>query len=161
MHFASCRSRVRASDCRLSLVYCHVARNLSLVVYVRDALKAIRTAFTSQKSWKKELNKFLLNYRATPHSTTGFPPAKLLYNQDIHTKLPQVTTCNKSQTCMEVCKRDALAKERMKQHSDDKKRAKESNLKIGDTVLVQQPKRNKFITKYDSKPYKLRGRKEL
>ena len=101
----------------------------------------------------------MLNYRATPHSTTGFAQAKFLYNRDINTKLPQVTTCNKSQTQMEVCKRDALAKERMKQHSDVKKRATESNLKIGDTVLVQQPKRNKFTTKYDPKPYTITRKK--
>ena len=60
---------------------------------------------------------------------------------------------------MEVCKRDALAKERMKQHSDDRKRAKESNLKIGDTVLVQQPKRDKFTTKYNPKPYTIPRKK--
>ena len=54
---------------------------------------------------------------------------------------------------MEVCKQDALAKGRMKLHSDDKKRAKESNVKIGDTVLAQQPKRNKFTMMYDPKPY--------
>ena len=127
--------------------------------FVKPLTNAIRTVFTSQKSWKKELNKFLLNYRAAPHSTTGFAPAKLLYNRDIHAKLPQVTTHNTSQTHMEVCKRDALAKERMKQHSDGKKRAKESNLKIGDTVLVQQPKRNTFTTKYDPKPYTIARKK--
>ena len=62
---------------------------------------------------------------------------------------------------MEVCKQDALAKKRMKQHSDDKKRAKESNLTIGDTVLTQQSKRNKFTTKYDPKPYKLARKKGI
>ena len=41
----------------------------------------------------------------------------------------------------------------MEKHSDDKKRAKESNLNIGDTVFIQQTKRTKFTTKYDPKPF--------
>ena len=47
--------------------------------FMKSLTKAIRTAFKSQKLWRKELNKFFFNYRATPHSTTGFAPAKLLF----------------------------------------------------------------------------------
>ena len=41
----------------------------------------------------------------------------------------------------------------MKQHSDDKKRAKESNLNIGDTVFIQQTTQTKFTAKCDPKPF--------
>ena len=34
--------------------------------------------------------KFLCNYRATPHSTTGISPAKALYGRNIHIKLTEV-----------------------------------------------------------------------
>ena len=38
-------------------------------------MKAIRSAHAEGKTWKKHLYKFLLNYRTTPHCTTGFAPA--------------------------------------------------------------------------------------
>ena len=38
----------------------------------RSLLKAIRAAHAEEKNWRKELNKFLLAYRSTPHSTTGY-----------------------------------------------------------------------------------------
>ena len=37
------------------------------------------------------MNKFLLAYRSTPHSTTGISPAELLFRRPLRTKLPQVT----------------------------------------------------------------------
>ena len=38
-------------------------------------------------SLKTKLARFLLNYRISPHSTTGVPPAKLLMNRQLHTQL--------------------------------------------------------------------------
>ena len=40
----------------------------------------------------------------------------------------------------------------MKHYADNKCHAKTSELKLGDTVLVKQPKRNKFTTTFDSNP---------
>ena len=40
---------------------------------------------TENKDWKKELYTFLLNFRTTPHTTTGFPPSELLFNCLIRT----------------------------------------------------------------------------
>ena len=42
------------------------------------------------KDWKKEVNVFLLNSKATPHLTTNEPPSKLLFNRVINTKLPKL-----------------------------------------------------------------------
>ena len=55
----------------------------------RTLLKALRVAQTEGKDWKKELFKFLMAYRSTPHSTTGVSPAKLMFNGEIRTKLPE------------------------------------------------------------------------
>ena len=40
--------------------------------FMKPFTKAMRAALTSKRSWRKELNKFLLNYGATPHSTAGY-----------------------------------------------------------------------------------------
>jgi hypothetical protein len=52
--------------------------------------KAIRVATIEKENWKEELYNFLLNYRATPHTTTGRTQSELLLSRIIKTKLPQV-----------------------------------------------------------------------
>ena len=46
---------------------------------MRTLEKAIRTCITEGKNWKKELQQFLLQYRATPHFTTSKSSAELLF----------------------------------------------------------------------------------
>ena len=48
-------------------------------------LKAMRVAHSEGRDWRKELQKFLLGYRSTPHTTTGVSPAKLLFGGEILT----------------------------------------------------------------------------
>ena len=43
-------------------------------------LKAMRIAQAQRLNWKRELNKFLLAYRTTPHSTTGVTPSELMFH---------------------------------------------------------------------------------
>jgi len=47
--------------------------------FMRTVKKVVRTASVEDKNWKQELYRFLRNYRATPHSTTGAAPATLLF----------------------------------------------------------------------------------
>ncbi len=56
--------------------------------FMRTLKKAISTATVEGKSWQQELHKFLRNYRATPHQTTGTSPAELLFGRPINIKLP-------------------------------------------------------------------------
>lgn len=53
-------------------------------------LKAFRAANAESRDWRKEIPKFLLAYRSTPHSTTGKSPAEMLFNRQIRTKLPEI-----------------------------------------------------------------------
>jgi len=41
--------------------------------------KAIQTPHAEGKDWKKELPGFMMQYRTTPHSTTGVAPAEALF----------------------------------------------------------------------------------
>ena len=58
----------------------------------RTVEKAIRAANVEGKNWKEELDVFLLNYRSTPHCTTGQPPAVLLFGRNIRNKIPEPPT---------------------------------------------------------------------
>ncbi|CAC5387482.1 unnamed protein product [Mytilus coruscus] len=61
----------------------------------RTLLKAFRTANAENRDWRKEIPKFLLANRSTPHSTTGKSPAELLFNRKIRTKLPEIDAENR------------------------------------------------------------------
>ena len=120
---------------------------------MKPLTKTIRSAVIDKRNWRKELNRFLLNYRATPHSTTQFSPAQLLFNRSINTKLPQLTTENTSVTHQHLVHRDFIEKEKTKENTDRAQRAKASGIDIGDTVLVKQPKQNKLSTNFNPDPY--------
>ena len=88
--------------------------------FMKPLTKAIRANHAEGKNWKKELHPFLLNYRATPHCTTGFAPATLLFNRKIKTKLPQtLSNCAVEDSVVRV--KDTQAKERMKQDADKRR----------------------------------------
>lgn len=123
--------------------------------FMKPLTKTIRAARTENKDWKKELYTFLLNYRATPHKTTGFPPSELLFNRLIRTKLPQIVTVYDRKKDEIVRQKDEQAKTKMKQYADKKRRAKNSEIRAGDTVLLRQKKHSKFSTKFDPRPFKV------
>ena len=63
----------------------------------RSLLKAMRVFQAEGKDWRLELNKFLLAYRSTSHTTTGVSPAELFFKRRLTTKLPEFTQGGESQ----------------------------------------------------------------
>ena len=127
--------------------------------FMKPLQKAIRTAVTDNRNWKRAIFPFLLNYRATPHSTTGKSPAELLYNRKLHTKLPERVVESDANIHQEVKEKDCMKKEKMKIYADKKSKAAASGIEIGDSVLVRQKKDSKLSTKFNPKPYKVTSRK--
>ena len=58
---------------------------------MRNLKKIYNAAKIERKSWRQEINAYLRNYRATPHSTTKCAPASLLFQRQFITRLPEVT----------------------------------------------------------------------
>ena len=129
--------------------------NAEVENFMKPLTKAVRSAHAEGRNWKSFLYQFLLNYRATPHSTTGIAPAQLLFNRKITTKLPEISQPEDTSTDTAVRVRDAKAKNKMKKRADKRARSCQLNIKIGDTVLVRQKKKDKFTTKFDPAPYKV------
>ncbi|KAI8498083.1 hypothetical protein Bbelb_240270 [Branchiostoma belcheri] len=100
----------------------------------------------------------LRSYRATPHTTTNHPPATLLFQLAMKTRLPELTL-KQPEVNKEAKQNDQKAKMEMKKYTDRKRRAKENNIDIGDTVLVSQRKQNKLTPPYDPKPHRVIGKK--
>lgn len=122
----------------------------------RSLLKVMRIAHAKHRDWKQELNKHLLAYRSTPHSTTGLSPAELMFGRKIRTKLPEMYT-EKNNYFM-VKDRDSEMKQKTKDYADDRRQAKECGIQVGDKVLLQQPRQDKLTTKYESEPYQVAER---
>ena len=124
--------------------------------FMKPLLKSILTARTEGRNWKKELYTFLLNYRATPHCTTRIPPAELLFNRVIRTKLPQPTTSSQPLNKHAVAREnDQKFKTQMKKYADQRRHTKKILISVGDLVIYKQEKKNKFSTKFNPLPYKV------
>ena len=115
-------------------------------------MKRIRIAQSEELDWKKELRKYVTIYRSIDHSTTGKSPAELLFKRKIRGKLPDITT---PQRDLEVRDTDAERKGKSKLYTDNKNRAKPSDVSVGDQVLLKQDKTDKFTTTFNKTPHKI------
>ncbi|CAB4026127.1 PREDICTED: uncharacterized protein K02A2.6-like [Paramuricea clavata] len=126
--------------------------------FMHTLQKCIRAAIIEKKNWKQAMNQFLLNYRATPHSTTNISPSESLNNRKIKTMLPEMP-CSSKPEQKAMAEYDARKKEQMKSCADNRRGAKESCIKPGDTVLLKQPKENKFSAPYNPQPFVVEKKK--
>ena len=93
-------------------------------------MRTLKKAFRTATAWKQELYSFLRNYRATPHSTTGVPPATALIGRPLRTRLPEIPDPDDSVTPFDheaMQKTDSQAKSKIKLYAD--------------TILVYNPTR--------------------
>ena len=119
--------------------------------FMRVLKKIMQSAHVEGKNWKQELYRAMLNYRATPHATTGISPAEALFGRKIRTRLPEpeVTVPNID---AELRHNDFERKTKMKLYADNKRHTRVSDLQVGDSVLVRQPKENKLTTPFNPQP---------
>ena len=109
---------------------------------MRPLKKLLQTSSVEKKNWRAQLQHFLLNYRATPHCVTGVPPAELLFNCSIRTKLPELAaTCDPVNKHHIPRENDNQRKLRANEYNDTRKHAAEREIKIGDIVLEKQEKK--------------------
>ena len=105
----------------------------------RSLLKTIRVAHAEGKPWRAELRKFLLAYRATPHSTTGQTPSFLLFGRTIRDKLPSVSAARPGDASNQATRdRDAAHKQQQKDAADEHHRSKDQGTMPGDVVLLRR-----------------------
>ena len=89
---------------------------------------------------KVEVQKRLLNYRNTPHPSTGFSPSQLMMGRKLKTKIPSIIKVPQGKEHVEAKKNDQQTREQRKVTYDKRKGAKVSQIKPGDKVLLAQKK---------------------
>ena len=120
--------------------------------------KALKTARVENRPWQQELNRFLLQYRTAPHSSTQVPPAELLFNRTVKGKL-LVLGKRKVLSRHKTAKMNDMTKQQYnKEYVNANRNVKKSSLKIGNYVLVQQDKHNKLSTNFNQQPYVVTNR---
>lgn len=123
---------------------------------VRTIRKVILTAKVEGKDEKTELDAFLMNYRTTPHSTTGVSPYEALFGRKMKTSIPHFTTTSETNNVdTRIRLTDTLMKKRSKMYTDERRHTKNHTFKVGDTVLVRQPKINKYTPPFNPTPFKI------
>lgn len=120
----------------------------------RSLLKRLTIMQSENKRWKRELNKYLLMYRATTHSTTLKSPSELMFGRVIRDKLPSVW--QPLEVDEELRDRDKEEKMKGKVYSDAKRKAVPSQIMVGDYVLAKrQIIVNKLSSPFEPTIYKV------
>ena len=108
--------------------------------FVKSLCKLIHTCAAENKDPKKELSRFLLQYRATPHLTTGRSPAEMLYNRKIRTKLPSFDISKETKDRSRIRQQHNDKKMRQKRYFDKRRKATDKPVKVGDQIMIKQEK---------------------
>jgi hypothetical protein len=109
--------------------------------------KAMKIGHANQIGERETLSSFLVNYRDTPHISTGVPPGAMLFRDGYKTTLPRKKVSNSN--IIAARKKDAAVKEERKLVFNAARHTKEYILRVGDYVLVRNYKRqSKFDPDY-------------
>lgn len=118
----------------------------------RSILKRLKISQELGKDWRRVLSQYLLVYHSTNHSTTGKSPAELMFGRRIRNKLPHVPLYRLDDE--ETRENDMAHKEKGKEYADGKRKAKSSEIAVGDTVLTKRMKKtNKLDTDFCNEEY--------
>lgn len=125
--------------------------------FMRTIGKVCKCAQVEGKPWKRELYRFLRNYRATPHTSTGLPPATVLNGVPLKMKLPQVHAEEMDETLRQ---KDWAAKNKMKEYAEARRKITKSDIGIGDKVLLKNvAQQGKLVPKFQHEPFEVIDRK--
>ncbi|KAL9987542.1 hypothetical protein ACROYT_G001867 [Oculina patagonica] len=91
-------------------------------------------------------------YRDTPHPATKKTPYELMMNREVRTKLEHFPSATAPQD-QDVRSNDQSYKARIKQYHDQRHRATQLNLKVGQAVIVKRDVKRKAQTPYEPHVY--------
>ena len=120
--------------------------------FMQVLVKVVHTAIAMGQDPKVEVRRMLLNYRNTPHASTGKTPAELMIGRQIKTRIPTVMKRANRKKDMEARKYNGEINDRREKEYNKRKHARNTDLKKGDQVLIKQEKTT-IKPPYDPRPY--------
>lgn len=115
----------------------------------RSLMKNIKISAQEGKDWKEELLTYQASYHLTPHSVTGKSPGSLM-QKVFRDKLPSIVKDIEWEND-NVIDRDIIMKEKGQDYINNKRKTKESEISIGDTVVpLKLRKTGKMDSNYES-----------
>lgn len=110
--------------------------------------KITAIAKLGKKNWSEALANYVCAYNTWPHHVTKVPPAELMFGRLIRHILPNPNMDERQSMDDELRDRDQENKFRRNTRENLKRHSMETNLKVGDKVLVMQEKKEKNATQY-------------
>lgn len=120
--------------------------------FMKICRKAWHTAIVEGNNPRAELNKTLQLYRGTPHPTTGYAPAELLFGRKFRTRLPQLPVPDAREDLQKAREKEEVEKKKQKAAKDSKSYVKPHSIEMNDEVLLKQ-RSTKSKPPYDPHPY--------
>ena len=102
--------------------------------------KAMKAAHFNGKSEEEALRQALNSYKQTPHVATGIPPASMLFRDGVRSEFPRKVCTEDDITSAR--KRDLEQKKRKQEEVNSSKYRKQTNLLVGETVLIRNAHQN-------------------
>lgn len=116
--------------------------------------KRLKIAMANKLDYKSEINKFILMYNVTPHGTTEAAPSELLYKRKIRDKIPSISDVTFDSEDNVFRDMDMINKQKGKEREDRRRGAKETQIKVGDLVLMKNTEiKNKLTPNFGSIKY--------
>ncbi|XP_036340795.1 uncharacterized protein K02A2.6-like [Rhagoletis pomonella] len=103
----------------------------------KSLVKRLIIAHNNKRDYKKEIEEFALMNNVTPHGTTGSSPSELMFNRVIRDKIPGIQDLTDDMLDSAARDYDIINKWKGKEKADMRRRAKESDIEVGDKVLLK------------------------
>ncbi|XP_062557929.1 uncharacterized protein K02A2.6-like [Armigeres subalbatus] len=124
----------------------------------RSLLKILKISQLTGADMNKDLQDYIYMYTVTPHTVTGVSPAELMFGRRFRDKFPHIGEEELVED--EVKDRDWINKYNSKLYRDVKVRARESDIQIGDDVILKNQHRdNKLAPNFIPRPAVVLGKK--
>lgn len=117
-------------------------------------LRALRIAKVTNTDWRKALSEYVYIYNTTPHSVTEKAPLELLMGRPVKDLLPSLRT--ESDLRYEgIRETDAMKKMAGKIYADKRRHAKQSDITVGDTVMIRNYDSGKLEPNFRAERFKV------
>ena len=103
----------------------------------KSLVKRLKIAHSNNKNYKEEIEDFILMYNVTPHGTTGAAPSELMFNRVIRDKIPTIDDVTNEMWDSAARDMDIINKQKGKEKGDTKRHAKDSEINVGDQVVLK------------------------